>query len=139
MLALAAPGEPLSVRLSAGTAQNPTEAEPIKIVEGEPLDDTVVASIFDRLPEWLWIQREQLGFARPSPDDVDVEKKIVRRELESLELEASAREETKGQVGGGQGHRLAVAHQQRPPYEGRLNPHTLEARRQVAADHLQVW
>jgi uncharacterized protein YfaS (alpha-2-macroglobulin family) len=66
VLALAAPGEPLSIRLSAGTAQNPTKAEPIKVVQGEPLDDAVVASIFDRLPEWLQSGEDRLDFNRPA-------------------------------------------------------------------------
>ncbi len=66
VLALAAPGEPLSVQLSAGTAQNTAEVEPIKVVEGEHLDDTVVASIFDRLPEWLQPDEDRLDFNRPA-------------------------------------------------------------------------
>ncbi len=66
VLALAAPGEPLSVQLSAGTAQNPTEAEPIRVVEGEPLDDAAVASIFDRLPEWLRPEEDRGDFNRPA-------------------------------------------------------------------------
>jgi uncharacterized protein YfaS (alpha-2-macroglobulin family) len=66
ILALAAPGEPLSVQLSAGTAETSTEAVPIKVVEGERLDDTVVASIFDRLPEWLQPDEDRLDFNRPA-------------------------------------------------------------------------
>ena len=33
------------------------------------------------LEEWLWIEAERLGSARPTEDDVKVEKKIVDREL----------------------------------------------------------
>ncbi|MBT8194258.1 MAG: Ig-like domain-containing protein, partial [Acidimicrobiia bacterium] len=66
VLALGAPGEPLSVRLSAGTAQTQTEPDPVAVVQGEPLDDDAVTAIFDRLPEWLRPDEDRLDFNRPA-------------------------------------------------------------------------
>jgi uncharacterized protein YfaS (alpha-2-macroglobulin family) len=66
VLALARPGEPLSVRLSAGTAQNLQTAEPIEVVEGQLLDDAAVAAIFARLPEWAQPAGDRLDFNRPA-------------------------------------------------------------------------
>jgi uncharacterized protein YfaS (alpha-2-macroglobulin family) len=66
VLAFAQTGQPLSVRLSAGTAQTPEDPEPVRLVEGEQLDDDTVASIFDRLPEWLQPDSDRLDFNRPA-------------------------------------------------------------------------
>jgi hypothetical protein len=66
ILALGPPGEPVSVRLSAGTAQAGTDPDPIQVVEGTPLDDDTVAAIFDRLPEWLRPDEDRLDFNRPA-------------------------------------------------------------------------
>ena len=52
ILALGLDGEPLSVRLSAGSALSQATPDPIRVVEGEPLDDDAVRTIFDRLPPW---------------------------------------------------------------------------------------
>jgi uncharacterized protein YfaS (alpha-2-macroglobulin family) len=59
-------GQPLGVRLSAGTAQISADPTPIALVEGEPLDDDTVASIFDRLPEWIRPEGDILDFNRPA-------------------------------------------------------------------------
>ncbi len=66
VLALAQTGEPLSVRLSAGTAQNLQTPEAVKVVEGELLDDDAVTAIFDRLPEWVRPNTDRLDFNRPA-------------------------------------------------------------------------
>jgi uncharacterized protein YfaS (alpha-2-macroglobulin family) len=65
-LAFVQTGEPLSVRLSAGTAQNQGAPEPVKVVEGKMLDDETVAVIFDRLPEWIQPDSDRLDFNRPA-------------------------------------------------------------------------
>ncbi|MGI9647991.1 MAG: alpha-2-macroglobulin family protein [Acidimicrobiia bacterium] len=65
VLALGPTGEPVSVRLSAGTAQAGTDPAPITVVEGTPLDDDAVAAIFDRLPEWVRPDEDRLDFNRP--------------------------------------------------------------------------
>ena len=64
--ALAPPGQPLSVRLSAGSAVNLVDPQPITVVEGEPLDDAAVAAIVDRLPEWVIPQDDRQEFRRPT-------------------------------------------------------------------------
>ncbi|MDJ0960345.1 MAG: alpha-2-macroglobulin family protein [Acidimicrobiia bacterium] len=64
--ALAPPGQPLSVRLSAGSAVNLVDPGPITLVEGEPLDDATVAAILERLPEWVIPQDDRLEFRRPA-------------------------------------------------------------------------
>jgi hypothetical protein len=66
VLALARPSEPLTVRLSTGTAQNLDTPEPIAVVQGEPLGDDAVAAIVDRLPEWLIPEGDHLDFNRPA-------------------------------------------------------------------------
>jgi hypothetical protein len=65
-LALARPSEPLTVMLSAGTAQILEAQAQIAVVEGEPLDDDTVAAIVDRLPEWLLPDGDRLDFNRPA-------------------------------------------------------------------------
>ena len=59
-------GEPLSVRLTPGIAQTAVRPDPVEVVEGEYLSDAVVASIFDRLPEWLVPDENRLDFNRPA-------------------------------------------------------------------------
>ncbi|MBT8202767.1 MAG: hypothetical protein HKN74_00455 [Acidimicrobiia bacterium] len=66
ILALGPPGEPLTVRLSAGTAQIFEDPAPISVVDGEPLDEDAVAAIFDRLPEWMVPADDRLDFNRPA-------------------------------------------------------------------------
>ncbi len=66
VLALARPDEPLSVRLSTGTAQTVEIAEPITVVAGQPLDDDAVAEILTRLPEWIRPDSDRLDFNRPA-------------------------------------------------------------------------
>jgi len=66
VLALARPNEPLTVSLSAGTAQTLQTPEPIEVVAGEPLDDNTVAAIIDRLPEWVLPDDDGLEFNRPA-------------------------------------------------------------------------
>ena len=65
VLALGPAGEPVSVRLSAGTARAGNDPEPIQVVAGTPLDDDTVAEIFERLPEWLRPDEDRLDFNRP--------------------------------------------------------------------------
>ncbi|MCP3996332.1 MAG: hypothetical protein GY722_14930, partial [bacterium] len=55
-------GEPLSVRLSAGTAQNVAAAQPISLVEGEPLSEEAIAAVIDRLPEWILLDDDRQDF-----------------------------------------------------------------------------
>ncbi len=64
--ALAATGEPLSVRLSAGSALAQAEPVNITVVDGEPLDDATVASIIERLPEWVQPPDDRQEFNRPA-------------------------------------------------------------------------
>jgi uncharacterized protein YfaS (alpha-2-macroglobulin family) len=66
VLAFAGVGEPLSVRLSAGTAQVSDDPEPVRLVEGDPLDNDAVAGIFARLPEWIQPDTDRLDFNRPA-------------------------------------------------------------------------
>jgi uncharacterized protein YfaS (alpha-2-macroglobulin family) len=66
VLAFAQTGEPLSVRLSAGTAQSLDTPEPMRVVEGELLDDATVAAIFDRLPEWVQPDGDRVDFNGPA-------------------------------------------------------------------------
>jgi uncharacterized protein YfaS (alpha-2-macroglobulin family) len=65
-LASAYTGQPLTVRLSAGAAQSGDDPVPIPLIQGEPLDDDAVASIFNRLPEWLEPDSDLLDFNRPA-------------------------------------------------------------------------
>ncbi|MCP4307479.1 MAG: hypothetical protein GY788_21920 [bacterium] len=65
-LAFVQTGEPVSVRLSAGTAQNQAAPAPVQVVTGELLDDATVDAIFDRLPEWVVPDGDQLDFNRPA-------------------------------------------------------------------------
>ena len=66
VVTLARPNEPLTVMLSAGTAQNLEPAEAIAVVEGVRSTDDTVAAIIARLPEWLLPEGDHLDFNRPA-------------------------------------------------------------------------
>ena len=64
--AFAQTGEPLSVRLSAGSAQNVAAVQPISLVAGTPLSEEAIAAVIDRLPEWILPDNDRLDFNRPA-------------------------------------------------------------------------
>ncbi len=60
-------GVPLSLQLTEGQPATQTDdAEPISTVDGEPLSDTAIAQVIDRLPEWTDNPDDTQDFNRPA-------------------------------------------------------------------------